>query len=29
LPPGFHLTNPRTYSPATGRVFYGGVRVKF
>lgn len=29
LPPNFNLTNPRTYSPAIGRVFYGGVRVKF
>jgi iron complex outermembrane receptor protein len=29
LPPGFSLTNPRTYSPSPGRVFYGGVRVNF
>jgi hypothetical protein len=26
LPPNFHLTDPRTYSPVIGRVFYGGVR---
>jgi iron complex outermembrane receptor protein len=29
LPPNFNLTNPRTYSPAPGRVFYGGVRASF
>jgi iron complex outermembrane receptor protein len=29
LPPNFNLTNPRTYSPAPERVFYGGVRVNF
>lgn len=29
LPPNFNLTNPRTYSPSVGRVFYGGVRVSF
>ena len=29
LPPSVNLTNPRTYSPAIGRVFYGGVRVRF
>ncbi|HUB86134.1 MAG TPA: TonB-dependent receptor [Rhizomicrobium sp.] len=27
LPPNFHLANPRTFSPAPGRLFYGGVRV--
>jgi iron complex outermembrane receptor protein len=29
LPPNFALTNPRTYSPAPGRLFYGGVRASF
>jgi iron complex outermembrane receptor protein len=28
LPPNFDLTNPRTYSPAPGRLFCGGVRVE-
>jgi iron complex outermembrane recepter protein len=27
LPPNFHLTDPRSVSPAMGRAFYGGVRV--
>ena len=27
LPPGFNLSNPRTFSPAPGRLFYGGVRL--
>ena len=27
LPPNFNLTNPRTYSPAPGRLFYAGLRV--
>jgi iron complex outermembrane receptor protein len=27
LPPNFNLSNPRTFSPAPGRLFYGGVRV--
>jgi iron complex outermembrane receptor protein len=26
LPPNFNLTNPRTYSPAPGRLFFAGVR---
>jgi outer membrane receptor protein involved in Fe transport len=25
LPPNFNLSNPRTFSPAPGRLFYGGV----
>jgi outer membrane receptor protein involved in Fe transport len=28
LPPNFNLTDPRTYSPAPGRLFYAGVRVE-
>ncbi|MGH6876640.1 MAG: hypothetical protein ACREHV_04590, partial [Rhizomicrobium sp.] len=28
LPPNLDLTNPRTYSPAPGRVFYAGVRIE-
>lgn len=28
LPPNIELTNPRTYSPAPGRLFYAGVRVE-
>ena len=28
LPPNFHLTDPRTYSPAAGRAFTVGARVK-
>lgn len=27
LPPNFSLSNPRTFSPAPGRLFYGGVRI--
>jgi iron complex outermembrane receptor protein len=27
LPPSFSLSNPRTFSPAQGRLFYGGVRL--
>jgi outer membrane receptor protein involved in Fe transport len=27
LPPNFNLSDPRTYSPAPGRTFFGGVRV--
>ncbi len=27
LPPNFNLSDPRTFSPAPGRLFYGGVRV--
>ena len=29
LPPNFNLSDPRTFSPAPGRVYYGGVRVNF
>lgn len=29
LPPTINLTNPRTYTPAPGRTFYGGVRMAF
>jgi iron complex outermembrane receptor protein len=28
LPPDFNLTNPRTYSPAPGRLLYAGMRVE-
>jgi iron complex outermembrane receptor protein len=29
LPANFNLSDPRTFSPAPGRTFYGGVRVSF
>ena len=29
LPPNVSLTNPRTYTPASGRAFYAGVHVEF
>jgi iron complex outermembrane receptor protein len=28
LPPNFNLSDPRTFSPAPGRVFYGGLKVE-
>ena len=29
LPPNVNLTNPRTYSPASGRTFFAGLRAQF
>jgi iron complex outermembrane receptor protein len=29
LPPNLNLTNPRTYSPAEGRAFTAGARIRF
>jgi iron complex outermembrane receptor protein len=29
LPPNFNLTDPRTFTPAPGRAFYGGIKVTF
>jgi len=29
LPPSFALSDPRTFSPASGRRFFAGVRIQF